>query len=89
MGTFKDDSTCELTGRIIAGPSQSPESHVRGHLAGLQAAWAGRSRLCVSNRELCWYFTSSSIPPSGPPVERQSGSWPVQTLTALGPPPPV
>ncbi|MXQ89725.1 hypothetical protein E5288_WYG011594 [Bos mutus] len=49
MGTFKDDSTCELTGSITAGPSQSPESHIGGRLASLQAARAGRSLLCASN----------------------------------------
>lgn len=56
MGAFKDDSTCELTGSITAGPFQSPESHVGGRLASLQAARAGRSLLCASNGELCGLY---------------------------------
>lgn len=72
MGTFKDDSTCELTGSITAGPSQSPESHIGGRLASLQAARAGRSLLCASNGELCG-FTSSSVPPFGATSRKTKG----------------
>ena len=72
MGAFKDDNTCELTGSITAGPSQSPSPTLEVAWQVCKLLWLAVRcfvRLTVS----CAGFTSSSIPPFGATSRKTKG----------------